>query len=1051
MPHAATRQSAAGRLFNIAPGPGFLAKLADALVGGKLVPGFCPVDNPLLLASATVYLPTRRAARAFSGEIVRALGGQAALMPTIRTLGDSSEDEFSFPADEGMKLKPAAGELMRRLTLSKFVLAWTGALSKASRELIGDMDIVIPSSTADAIRMSGDLARLIDQMETEEIDWKMLEGLAGPDHAKWWELTTDFLKIVVDAWPQHLEGLGLADPSIRRKDILDLRSRRLAEAIVAGKTSGPVIAAGSTGSIPATARFLKTIVSHPEGAVVLPGIDRSMEQHVWEQLAKGGSEAELAMLSSHPQAGLAKLLSLLGVERGSIADVGETSAAIARRNTMVALALLPATQTAAWSETAADSAGALDGVAIVEAPGEREEALAIAVALRMAIADQTKTAALVTPDRALAGRVAGELQRFGITVDDSGGVPLAASRAGRLALLLASVICGNGDNVRLAALMKDPLFDQLVVALPHIGAGEPARLLELAVIRDSLELPLIGSLQNAVAAAKERLQRPGHFHPQLKKIDDLHWQAMDRLASQFDLACAPLADRVTDRQTLIPLASLMAGLRGTITNLLGEAAIQAHGNIEGWGKLIGMFDAFDRLDLDSGSDVSIRTGEFADVLSAVMSGHVVHSQRPAHPRVFIWGPLEARLQSVDVVVLGGLNEQTWPQAARNDPFLNRPMRGEIGLSLPERRIGQSAHDFQQLIGMENVVLTRSLKSGNAPAIASRWLQRLEILAGKDAAKAMKARGEKYLRIAALADQRVREPVRDTRPNPKPPVELRPVSLSITEIETWIRDPYVIHARHILGLHPLPPLEREGDDPALRGTLYHKILADHVSGRRPGETRKEAGIRLEALTRQIFEKEAIPAAIAATWLPRFLEIGQLFLDWDEARLGTIARSLCETRGEIDVGLDGFSLRGRADRIDILKDGSAVVFDYKTGKSPSLEQARTLSPQMALEGKMAQLGAFGLEPGTQISELAFIRLRVEKELKVDSLSGGKNPPPIETQMADAWVKLAGLVAAYRDPARGYLSRYAPFQQNRMDGDYDHLARVREWSIGGDDDNG
>ena len=1047
----ANDQNPSHRLFSIAPGPRFLATLADALVDGTLVKGFRPADDPLLLASATVYLPTRRAARAFSGEIIRALNGRAALLPSIRTLGDSNEDEFSFPADETVALKPAAEELMRRLTLSRLVLAWTGALSRASRELIGDVDIVIPSSTADAIGMAGDLARLIDQMETEEIGWHELHGLAGPDHAKWWELTTDFLKIVVEAWPQHLVQNGLVDPSIRRKEILDLRSRRMRDAIESGATNGPVIAAGSTGSIPATARFLKTILSHPQGAVVLPGLDRTMPAHIWQRLAIAGSDSNLAMLATHPQTGLAKLLQHFGLDRDAVEELGNTPASIVKRNMLVAQALLPADETAIWSEAGKVEADAVAGMAIVEAPGEREEALVIAVALRLAIGDTGKTAALVTPDRALAARVASELLRFGIEVDDSGGVPLAASRMGRLALQLASVACSSATSVQLAAFLKDALLQPASNRNDPGFAGKTARLFELAVIRDTVSPPVIGELAAASRAARERLEEAKHRHPVLGTIRDEDWAALEQLGHSFDTACEPLTALANMGSARLALSVLMAGLRQSLMQLPGIAGNDRIADIEGWSELAGLFDSFDRLATGPDSSLMIATEEFPDVFRAVMDGNVVRSQRPAHPRIFIWGPLEARLQDVDLVVMGGLNEQSWPQAARNDPFLNRPMRGEIGLSLPERRIGQAAHDFQQLAAFGNVVLTRSLKSGNAPAIASRWLQRLTTLAGEDHTRTMKARGDNYLKAAALADRREREPVRDVRPNPKPPVELRPNRLSITEIETWIRDPYVIHARHVLGLQPLPPLEREAEDPALRGNLYHAILADHVSGQKQGETRHEAEERMAALTEEAFAEAGIPPAIAATWLPRFVEIGRLFLDWEEERLDLIQQSLCEVRGSTDIGLDGFELRGRADRIDILKDGSVAIFDYKTGLSPSLEQARTLSPQMALEGRMAELGCFGLEAGRKIDELAFVRLRRAESLKIDSLAKGTDVPPLSEQMANAWAQLQALVAAYRKESQGYLSRYAPQRQNAMDGDYDHLARVREWSIGGDDDNG
>jgi ATP-dependent helicase/nuclease subunit B len=366
------------------------------------------------------------------------------------------------------------------------------------------------------------------------------------------------------------------------------------------------------------------------------------------------------------------------------------------------------------------------------------------------------------------------------------------------------------------------------------------------------------------------------------------------------------------------------------------------------------------------------------------------------------------------------------------------MRAGMGLSTPERRIGQAAHDFQQLSGQAEVIYTRSLRSGNAPTVASRWLQRLMVVAGEGESARMRAAGGRYIALAKAADGSAAKAGRVARPNPKPPVEMRPAGLSVTEIETWIRDPYAIHARHVLDLHPLPPLERKAD-PMLRGQIYHQILAKFVMG--AAGPREDT--RMEAIARAVFEEYNVPKEVAATWLPRFMAIARLFVTWEDGRRGNIASSHCEISGRIEV--DGFRLRGRADRIDILAGGNLSIIDYKTGMKPSTKQARSLSPQLALEGKMAMLGAFGALHEKPVAELLYVRLRAGEVLKVDDICGGKDPVDPAELIDGAWEQLQGLITGFRNRDQGYLSRRAPSHEGDLDGDYDHLARVREWASG------
>jgi ATP-dependent helicase/nuclease subunit B len=1039
IPPAAPPSPRKGRIYSIAPGAPFLAELARALAGGRLIAGLGRDADPLALAGATVYLPTRRAARAFAGELVEALGAGAALLPSIRTLGDGEEEEFAIvpQADETgediLLLPPAAGEMERLLELASLVQAWR----PASRPQAGVAQDGRPAPLAVAIALARELAGLLDRMETEEIDWRRIGDIIGEEHAEWYALTAEFLAIVTEQWPAHRAATGRVDAAHRRNLLLHLRASRIA----AGQT-GPVVIAGTTGSIPATRRLVAAALGRADCAVVLPGLDLALPEKAWRELAKPAGDEAAALAQTHAQAGLARLLFELGASRSEVTPLGDGAP---DRERLVASALLPARLTSAWANLAenagADAAPefsrdtACAGIFIVEAPGEREEALAIAIAMREAVETPGRTAALVTPDRNLARRVAAELARFAIRVDDSAGLPLPRSEAGRLALQVAALRHGEANRVTLAAVLKHPAVCG--------AAADAARVIEITALRDDLPPPAAGALAAALTDAQARARTDPHAHPVVRDLDEATWRAAAIFAARADEALgAPPADDSLPQAA----ADLAAALRRLAED---ERALA---QLEGYSAL-GDFLAELARQGDPGAArllPATRANEIPAALEALMAAVTVREASPAHPRLAILGPLEARLLHYDLMILGGLNEGVWPPAARNDPFLNRPMRGEIGMSMPERRIGQAAHDFAQGCGATDVLLTRPGKAKGAPTVASRFLQRLRTAAGASAASAMAARGQRFLALAAMLDRDAARAERRLRkaPCPTPPLELRPRRLSVTEIETLIRDPYAIYAKHVLGLIPLPPLDPE-IGARLRGSLYHAILADFVRDQPAGETGENAGRRLALTAKRHFSGMPLPPELRAAWLPRFLEIGRLFLEWEAGRRGNVRASFCEISGKVavgaNVGPEGFVLAGRADRIDVFADGRLAIFDYKTGTRPSIKQAKLFSPQLLLEARMAALGGFGPLAQGEVAEAAYIRLRRNSALKIDRIGGD-----LGDLATERWQQLERLIAAYRNPAQGYRSRYAVEKEGEAGGDYDHLARVREWSTAGDSED-
>ena len=1025
------------RLFTIPPGAPFLPSLAEALAEGRLVPGFRADGDPLAWADATIYVPTRRAARELRSVLVDRAGGRAAILPTIRALGEVDDDAGLFLPASGAEadLAPPISVLDRLLLLAPLVQAWKRRLPAHVAALFEE-EVVVPASAADAVWLARDLAALLDEVETEGVGWANLQGLVERDLAGWWQVTLDFLNIVIEHWPNILADRQRSDPVAHRDALLRAEAARLA----AHPPAGPVVAAGSTGSIPATAELLSVIARLPNGAVVLPGFDRGMDARSRALLE--APTPQPAVLG-HPQYGMLKLLRRIGVTSADVADIAEADADLALRARLVAEAFRPADTTDQWTVRRSgfdqrDVNEAVAGISLVEAANERDEAVAIAIALRQAVEAEGRTAALVTGDRELARRVCAELARFGIRADDSGGTPLSATPPGRfLTALTAAVFC-PGDPVPVLALLSHPLL-----RLGHERAKlrRAAELIELVALRGGTGRPDVMNLADLFeerAANVGEGKRPPPWLPRFGESDFADARAV--LVALSD-ALAPLGELRTQPDIDVPTAA-----RATVLAL--EAAARASDSSLG-----SLYDgdpgerlaAFLRGLVGAEASFRFEASEWPDVLEALLAPEVVKPSQGLDPRVSIWGTLEARLLSPDTLVVGGLNEGVWPRRATADRFMSRVMKSGLELEPPERRIGQAAHDFQMALGIRNVVLTRSARAGDAPAVASRWLQRLLTFAGEEAATDMRRRGEVLLGLARIIDDGFESPAA-TRPNPAPPVEARPRRFSVTEIETLRRDPYAVYARRILRLMPLDPLVSD-PGPAERGTLFHLILhrfsASCVDPCAPG-----ALDALLAIGRECFAEAELPPDVEATWRPRFEQMAPHFLKWEQDRAASVLSRHPELRAECEVGRTGVTLTGYADRIDRLTGGMAEIIDYKSGTSPSKTQAhRLIAPQLALEAAMLRRGAFAELSRLEPSDLLYVRLKSSGEVKPESiLSLGRNISRTAADLGEeAWERLQRLIEHYELPHTGYLSRALPFREGDVDGDYDHLARVLEWSAG------
>jgi ATP-dependent helicase/nuclease subunit B len=975
----------------------------DALVAGLRAESG---EDPLALARHTILLPTRRAARALSEAFLRASAGHALLLPRLVPVGDVDVEELPFLAGQGDEFDapPAVPELQRQLALTRLVLAFGKARGSG------------PATAGQAAPLARELARFLDEVETEGSDFAGLAQLVPAEHARHWQEVLAFLAIVTEQWPRYLAEIGCLDPAERRNRVLAAQ----AEAWRRQPPRHPVIAAGLTGGVAAVADLLAVVAALPQGSVVLPGLDRDADDASWKAIAAD---------PAHPQHLLSRLLARLEV---APAEVREWPASYpppgpspargkgeAARRRLVVEAMRPAEESHRWRGLVGLDASALDGMMRLDCAGPQEEAAVIALLLRQALEESGKTAALITPDRGLARRVAAELGRWQIEIDDSAGVPLNKTPPGVFSRLLLELAAEDLAPVPLLAALKHPLA---------AGGRAPEdframlRRLEIAALRGPRPAPGFAGL----AAA----------------LDD---PALHAFIGTLSTALAPLLAALA--APAVPLADLV------VAHVAAAEALAASDVEKGpdrlWREPAGeaAADFFADL-LGAASGLEPLAGrDYPALFEALIAGPVVRPRYGRHPRLAIWGLLEARLQQADLVILGGLNDGVWPPEVDSDPWLSRPMRLKFGLPPPERRIGAAAHDFVQALGARSVVLTRASRVEGAPTVPSRWLSRLDTVLRAAGLEGKLADKPEPLAWQALLDRpaawRTTLP-----PEPRPPVAARPRRLSVTQIETWMRDPYAIYASEILRLRALDPIDA---DPGVadRGLFIHDAL-DRFVRAFPGALPADAERALLALGIAAFGDALARPGVRAFWWPRFERIARWFVAEERVRRGDLAASHSEIAGKLDlVGPHGgFALVAKVDRLDRRRAGGLVLIDYKTGGVPlPKEVAQGFAPQLPLEAAIAEAGGFPGIAAAPIAALAYWRLS-GGDPPGEAKAVGQDEAAVRTLIDDALQGVRRLIAAFDDPATPYRSRPRPDKAPRYS-DYQHLARVKEWSVSGEDE--
>lgn len=986
------------------------------------------------LTDAIVLTPTRRGARALAEAFVKAAGGRPVLLPQIRAVGDLDEGEPPFePGAIAASLPPAVTPLRRRFELARLI--------GEHRQAIG-RDLDAPS----ALEMADALAGFMDSLWIEEkFEGADVESLASSDQAKHWARSAKVLAIGLTHWPERLKQIGLIDPTDRRVRLSKLLAAQWRE-----RPPGvPLIAAGSTGTAPATADLLAAVAAAPRGCVVLPGLDKNLADEAWE-----------AVDEQHPQGAMKRLLERHALSRADVADWPREESQADRirgraRRRVINEALRPAKATADWLKLIeelkreTDTTGVdpfrqgLDGLAVVTARSEEEAATVAALLMREALETPDRTCALVTPDQDLARRVSARLARWGVEADSSAGAPLASFPVGVLTRLMAELACDPADPVALLGVLKSPLV--------RLGeAGDTRQAEQDAFERQALR----GARRDGwpslfrVLENKRKAGRGGPPRPQVIADLDLAWPFAVRLHGSI----APLADAFAGGAIPAPDAA-----RALVDRMEAFAADEAGDPGGLWGGPAGQAAArlLAGIIEDGAALPAVTAGDFRDLLFALLAEETVRPGGATHPRLKILGAIEARLVRADRLILAGLEEGTWPQGAPVDPFLSRPMRKRLGLPAPERKVGLSAHDFAQAACAPEVILLSSERRGGQPAVPSRWLWRLKTLAA-GAGVTLPGR-EDVLDWARALDAALTDPplplTPAPRPAPRPPLEARPTQLAVTQVEAWVRDPYAVYARNVLKLYPLDRPD-EPVDARARGTAIHSAMED-FSEEWPTLAEADRASRFADLYLTALRDAGAPETDLARETPLAARAGAWIAAFEAERRRSPIRVLVEREVRLAVPGVNFTLTARADRIEIA-GGLAHVIDFKTGGAPSKRQVLTgFAGQLPLTAAMLQRGGLPEAGRSAPGDLLYVQISGrEPPGKLEERGRAGKPtgvlPPSEEMAERSWTGFVGLVKRYGDPAQAYASRTAP-EQIRYKSDYDHLARVREWSVSGDDEDG
>lgn len=989
----------AGSIYNIPAGVPFAETLARGLLeqtGG----------NAQKLTAIKVLLPTRRACRNLRETFLKLSDGKPMLLPRMQPLGDVEEEDLSLEMavsgnqDAVLNLPAALPPLQRQILLARLI----DELPDFTQGFDQAMDL------------ASALGRLMDQIYTEGLDLKDLDKLVPDEFADHWQVTIDFLKILSEAWPKILAEHNVIDGADRRNRLIRILTDHWRD----NPPQTPIIAAGSTGSIPATADLLGVVANLPQGSVILPGLDQIMDQDSWEQLD-----------DTHPQATLRQLLGHLNVERADVEDWlplssktdVKTEKQIKVKQWLASEIMRPAATADRWMQIKNEiSEGqkyalqeSLQTLRRFDCDTEQEEAQLIAVIMRETLEIKGKTAALITPDRQLAGRVAAACKRWNIIIDDSAGQTLSDTLIGTYLKLVLAVPAQQFSPSSLTNLLK---HDYCRAGLNHEAFDKAVEDIERKFLRGSRP-------ESGIESLRKRSEDDCII---LDKFDDVYKSFITLLDNNYNKFSTYLDQLINTAETL----AQSDNAKTDKTLWQGEA-----------GEAAALF--LSNLYEQAGYFPDMSFSDFTAIIEQLMKNVTIRPRFGTHPRLAILGQLEARLIQADTVILGGLNEGSWPPEPATDPWMSRPMKKEFGLPSAERSTGLSAHDFAQGFCTGNVILTRAKRKDGAPTVPARWLQRLEtVLHAIKVDPAILERAE-YLAMVKYLDSPDGPAVPYERPAPCPPVEKRPVQLSVTAIERWLYDPYSIYARYILNLKKLDDIE-ENSDAADRGTALHKVFDRFITETKAGLP-QDAETKIMALGYEILPELMTNPAQWTYWQPRYEKLARWFVRHEDSwRQSGMTPQKTETTGYTQI--ETMTISAKVDRIDSNSHGKYAIIDYKTGSYPNKPKVLSgFSSQLQIAGMIIQDGGFDELQANEIDYMGFWQVTgaaqagLDYKIKIDQ---GYGDLIDETREG-----LTRLIRTFNDKRTAYLSLPRPDKEPPADWqDYRHLARVEEWADIDDD---
>lgn len=983
--------------------------------------------DPLLLSDVTLLVPDRETGFLLKQAFTEQLAGKPVILPKIDAPADMDDDTLSLKiADNAMlssalmEIPPSVPRLHRQLILAQEILKLPG----------------MASSVQKAVKLGGELGNFIDDVQRADVDLSTIDSLVPPAFRQQWKATAEFLKIITEIWPSHLEKLGMIDPEEHKNAVLRIRAAHWEQ----NPPSKPVIAVGFTDTTPAVLELLKSVAAMPKGAIVLQGVDLALDQKSWDMLGP-----------VHPQFIFRKLLGELGAERGDVTEWSSLSStpraerAARGRQKLLREAMRPAGTAESWSRLSKATKGkyksvanddssipadALSGLDFITGGSPQEEASVIALKMRETLEIPGRTATLITPDRGLARRVSARLRQWQIDVDDGAGIPLSATSTGVFLLATARMAAEEFAPVPLLEALKHPLAT--------LGDTKSNFRKKLATLEDMVlhgARPAAGTdgLTQALSAAFNRVSRRKGAAPeaQAERIETEAW------LQNFTASGKDFFDRMAS-PTPQPFKDLLDSHIRFAENL--AASDKEKGADRLWRNDDGVKATrfLSQLREASAHIPNLSGTDYLDLLQGLMGDVNVKARVAAHPNLKILNPAQAQFAKSDIIILGGLNDEVWPKGADENPWLSPDMIRKLGLPAADEAIGREALRFTQMAAHPNVLLARSIRSADAPAVASPFVTRLMMVlkgAGMEDVLAGKARLlDIHTAMHTPPDVNPIEP-----PEPRPPVSARPKQLPVTAVEALMRDPYTVYAKYILKLKPKAPLDAS-PGVSERGIFTHDALDTFVK-KYPDTMPDNAYEELLKIGEETFKSRMNSPVVQSFWWPRFERIAKWFVRFEAERRDMTQTLKTEVEGklEIDLGDETFTLTCIADRVDKGADDRLSLIDYKTGAVPSQKSvALGFSPQLTLEALIAYTGGFDGIDAADVGKLEYWKL-----------SGGRPAADVTEVRGDLQVMvdearegLTNLVKAFNDEKTPYLATPKPDWAPRYN-NYEHLSRVGEWS--------